>query len=116
MKSTATTSPRTSGDPAGPLTIRWAAASDAAALTHLAELDSAPRPERVPMLLAEVGGDLRAALPLDGGPALADPFQRTAGLVAILEKRARQLAPAPPPHRAARRPLTVWRPVPASRA
>jgi hypothetical protein len=52
------------------------------------------------MLVAEVGGELRAALPLDGGPAIADPFRRTVELVAILTERARQIAP--PSRRAAR--------------
>ena len=35
-----------------------------------------------------------AAMPLDGGPALADPFHRTAALVEMLELRARQLRDA----------------------
>jgi hypothetical protein len=67
--------------------------ADAAALSRLAQLDSArpPGPEQV--LVAEVGGELRAALPLDGGPVIADPFQPTADLVAMLAERARQLVP-----------------------
>jgi hypothetical protein len=32
-----------------------------------------------------------AALPLDGGRPLADPFRRTAGAVELLALRARQL-------------------------
>lgn len=97
------------------LTIRMAVRVDEAALRRLALLDSAPPPRPVPMLLAEVGGELRAALPLDGGPAIADPFRRTAELVAILAERARQLAP--PPRRAARRwwRLRVPRPALAAR-
>jgi hypothetical protein len=83
------------------VTIRMAVPADAAALGRLAHLDSAPPPAHVPMLVAEVGGELRAALPFDGGPAIADPFQRTAELVEILAKRARQIAP--PSRRAARR-------------
>jgi len=74
--------------------------ADAAALSRLAQLDSAPSPEPVGVLVAEVGGELRAALPLDGGRAIADPFQRTAELVAMLRDRARQLQ-APGPRRAA---------------
>ena len=118
MKSTATTSSRTWGDPAGALTIRWAVSTDAAALSRLAGLDSAPLPARAPMLLAEVGGNVRAALPLEGGPAIADPFQPTAELVAILEKRARQLAPSLSLRRAARRRrvLPGWRAVRSARA
>jgi hypothetical protein len=101
MKSTATTPSRTSRNPAEPLTIRMAVPADAEALRRLAQLDSAPPPAPVPLLVAEVGGELRAALPLDGGRAIADPFRRTVELVSILSERRRQLAP--PPRRAARR-------------
>jgi hypothetical protein len=99
------------------LTIRMAGYADAAALSRLAQLDSAPPPESVPMLVAAVGGELRAALPLDGGPAIADPFRRTAELVVMLVERARQLE-APAPRRAARRwrLLRAPRPAPLPRA
>jgi hypothetical protein len=43
------------------------------------------------MLVAAVAGEPRAALPLNGGPVLADPFHRTAELVSLLEMRAAQL-------------------------
>jgi hypothetical protein len=88
---------------AEPLTIRMAVPTDAEALSRLAELDSARAPGPVPMLLAEVGGELRAAVPLDGGPAIADPFQRTAELVALLVERAQQIVPRVP-----RRPGRRW--------
>jgi hypothetical protein len=116
MKRPATMPSNTSRNSAEMLTIRLAVSADAAALGRLAELDSAPPPAPVPTLVAEVGGELRAALPLDGGPAIADPFRRTAELVAILAERRRQLVP--PPRRSARR----WRlpraprPAPAPRA
>jgi hypothetical protein len=98
-----TTSPsHPSRNPAETVTIRMAVPADSEALDCLAQLDSAPPPAPVPMLVAEVGGELRAALPLRGGRAIADPFRPTADLVAILTERARQLAP---PRRAARR----WR-------
>jgi hypothetical protein len=109
MKRRATIPSRTSRHSAETLTIRLAVSADAEALGRLAQLDSAPPPALVPMLVGEVGGELRAALPLDGGPAIADPFRRTAGLVALLAERARQLAP--PPRRAAER----WRPSRAPR-
>lgn len=93
MKRTATSPSRAAHDPAAEaVTIRMALPDDRVALTRLAQLDSAPAPETVPMLVAEVDGELRAALPLDGGPAIADPFRRTAELVAMSVERARQLA------------------------
>jgi hypothetical protein len=76
--------------PDGDLTLRFASASDARRLQTLAELDSAPLPSG-PVLIAEVDGRLRAALPLDGGAPIADPFHRAAGIVALLRVRAAQL-------------------------
>lgn len=89
------------------LTIRMAGPADAGALIRLAQRDSARPPEPVAMLVAEIGGELRAALPLDGGPAIADPFHPTADLVAMLAGRARQLE-VPAPRRAARRRRALW--------
>ncbi len=69
------------------ITIRPAYADDEAALTRLATLDSA----RVPsgrLLLAEVDGELRAALATDDGTVIADPFFRTVELIALLRKHA----------------------------
>jgi hypothetical protein len=99
------------------LTIRMVVPADAAALGRLAQLDSTRTPRAEHMLVAEVGGEMRAALPLDGGPAIADPFHRTAELVEMLDKRARQLAP-PLPRRAVRpwRRLRAVRPVLVQRA
>jgi hypothetical protein len=102
MKATAVMPSQTWREAVESLTIRLVAPSDGAALRRLAELDSAPPPSAAPMLVAEVDGELRAALPLDGGRAIADPFRPTAELVAILAQRARQLAP-PPARRTARR-------------
>jgi hypothetical protein len=48
------------------LIIRMAVPGDAAALSRRAQLDSAPRLGGKQVLVAEVGGDLRAALPLEG--------------------------------------------------
>jgi hypothetical protein len=70
--------------------IREATLADSSAIEALAALDSSHRPHgRV--LVAEVDGGVVAALPLAGGPAIADPFRRTSELVALLEMRAAQL-------------------------
>jgi hypothetical protein len=66
-----------------PITIRRSTSGDAAAVARIAALDSGRAPEGDAML-AFVGGELRAALPLDGGRPLADPFHRTAELVELL--------------------------------
>jgi hypothetical protein len=72
-----------------PITIRRATESDEAALTRLAALDSAPVPAS-PVLLAESNGELRAALSLDHGAAVADPFHPTAAIVELLMALAAQ--------------------------
>ena len=75
------------------ITIRPSTADDRDAILRLAELDGrrAPASRAAPRL---VGGELRAALPLAGGGALADPFHRTAALVELLGVRAAGAAPA----------------------
>jgi len=96
-----TTIPATRGD--GPLvrlrarmrrtrgvTIRRSHVSDRAALQRLAQLDSRRLAEGE-LLVAEVDGELRAALPLAGGGAIADPFRPTAPLVSLLGLRAAQI-------------------------
>ncbi|MGH2803058.1 MAG: hypothetical protein ACRDL4_08440 [Thermoleophilaceae bacterium] len=69
------------------LTIRRADASDSTALVRLAALDSASPPTGE-ALLAEVGEELWAALELESGTAIADPFHPTADLVDLLHLRA----------------------------
>lgn len=68
------------------LVIRRSTDHDRAALARLAQLDSAPPPHGG-YLLAEEGGELRAAMPVDGGRPLADPFHQTDDLLAMLELR-----------------------------
>jgi len=86
----------------GGVTVRLTAPADSPGLVRLAALDSAPAPAG-PTVVAEVDGELVAALPLSGGRALADPFHRTAALVQMLELRAEQLrAAGPAPSRRAR--------------
>jgi len=72
------------------VTLRYAAAADAERLQLLAELDSAGTPSG-PALVAEVDGRLVAALPLDGGAPISDPFHRGAELMELLRMRASQL-------------------------
>jgi hypothetical protein len=84
------------------LTIREAQAGDEAALRDLAARDSS----RVPsgrLLVAEIDGELQAAAPLAGGPAIADPFRPTETLVSLLQLRAAQLRTL------ARRSESSWR-------
>ena len=75
------------------LVLRRSTAEDAPALARLARLDSAPRP-RGEMLVAEVDDRIVAAVPFDGGPAIADPFRPTADIVELLRARAELLSPA----------------------
>jgi hypothetical protein len=65
------------------ITIRRSTTADEAAVRGIAALDSGHAPAG-DALLAFVGGELRAVLPLDGGRPLADPFHRTAELVELL--------------------------------
>jgi hypothetical protein len=76
--------------PASEVTLRKASAEDSRRITKLATLDSALAPSG-PLLLAEVDGRLRAALPLEGGEPIADPFHPGAELVELLRLRAAQL-------------------------
>jgi hypothetical protein len=94
-----------------PISIRDAYPDDSAALRRLAALDSAPVPQ-APVLVADVGGELRAALSLRDGSVVADPFALTADLVVLLEVQASQLRPARRRSRAGsamRAAAAVWR-------
>ena len=77
------------------LVLRRSASWDAEALTRLAQLDGAPSPAG-PMLVAELSGEIVAAVPFDGGRAIADPFRPTAALVELLHARTRLLAGSAP--------------------
>jgi hypothetical protein len=69
------------------LTIRPADLADLAALDRLAALDSAPAPAG-DVLVAEVGGELWAAVDVDSGAAIADPFRPSADVVELLRLHA----------------------------
>jgi hypothetical protein len=75
------------------IVIRSSGRPDEAALARLAGRDSQAVPEGN-VLVAEADGEIRAALPLDGKKALADPFHPTEELVGLLEVRRSQLRPA----------------------
>ena len=66
-----------------PITIRSARADDAAALRRVADLDSSEVPA-APLLLAEVDGEVRAAVSLATQAVVADPFHDTTVLVELL--------------------------------
>ena len=73
--------------PADAYVIRLAGDFDEPELARLAEIDSAA-PLEHPILLGEIGGRPAAAIDLDTGRAIADPFVATAGLQAHLRLRA----------------------------
>jgi hypothetical protein len=73
-------------------TIRLSYPADEASLRRLAALDSQPPPTGR-LLLAEVGGDLWAAVSITGERhVIADTFHRTAALVTLLQHQADVLA------------------------
>lgn len=72
------------------ITVRHALSADQGDLMRLAALDSAS-PPRGPALVAEADSRILAALPLGSGRPIADPFEPTAEIVALLQLRAAQL-------------------------
>ena len=73
------------------VTIKLATEADRDRIRRVAELDSRSEP-RGDVLLAEVQGRLVAAMGMDGS-VVADPFERTSGVVKVL--RAQLDPPAP---------------------
>jgi hypothetical protein len=73
-----------------PLVIRLATAGDQRALERLAELDSTRAPAGT-TLIAELRGRPVAAVSLDDGEQIADPFVPTADITELLRIRGRQL-------------------------
>jgi hypothetical protein len=67
---------------AADVTLRRSSGSDPS-LARLAQLESRDLVAG-PYAVAEVGGEVVAAVPLEGGPALGDPFQRTEHLLPLL--------------------------------
>ncbi|HEX7298123.1 MAG TPA: hypothetical protein VF257_03890 [Solirubrobacteraceae bacterium] len=78
---------RSRTSPDAPLTIRHARSADLGPLERLASLDS----RRIPsgeLYVAEVEGRLVAALSVDTGAVIADPFEATASIVEVLRLQA----------------------------
>jgi hypothetical protein len=86
---------RRASEPVPRTTIRGAVTGDAEALRRLAQLDSSQTPSGQ-VLVAEVDGELRAALAVDDGSVIADPFHSTAELVALLRAHAAHMREAHP--------------------
>lgn len=80
-------------DPAD-VVIRRARARDRDTLVRLEQLEGRALGDGS-MLVAEVAGEVLAALPLAGGSAVADPFRRTGRLVRLLETHRGELGPDP---------------------
>jgi hypothetical protein len=68
------------------VTVRPARPDDEQALAYIAALDSA-RPLTGPTLVAERGDRVVAAIDMDGGRVIADPFVPSVGEVALLRMR-----------------------------
>jgi hypothetical protein len=66
---------------------------DRAAIDRVAGRDSADVPEGE-LLGAELDGELVAAMPMDGGRVVADPFAPTAEAVVLLRRRGEQIRAA----------------------
>jgi hypothetical protein len=83
------------------VTIRVASTDEWDAIDRLAQRDSAPPPPRDEMLVAEVDGEMRAAVSVRNGYAIADPFRPSGGHVELLRARAVQMRGTPDLHRGA---------------
>lgn len=67
--------------------IRSARSDDLGEITRVTGRDTGTLPAE-PLLVAEVDGNIRAAVSMTDGEVVADPFHRTAELVAMLKIRA----------------------------
>jgi hypothetical protein len=88
------------------LTIRTADATDAVAVERLAALDSASPPTGH-LVLGEVGHELWAAMDLDTGTTIADPFRPSGSVVEMLRARAELGGERAPARRLGLRPRTL---------
>jgi len=76
--------------PARAVTLRRYSAEDHGPLAGLAELDSSKPPPQ-PVVVAAIGGELRATLSLNDRSLVADPFHLTGCVADLLRAYARQL-------------------------
>jgi hypothetical protein len=76
---------------AEPMLMRRATAADSARIWELARLDDKRLPAG-PFLVAEVAGEIEAAVSLSSGAVVANPFRLTADAVAMLRLRAAQVS------------------------
>ena len=81
---------------AGSVTIRPARLADADAVRRVAQRDSRGVPAG-DLLIAAVGKEVRAAISVQSGDVIADPFRRTEELVRMLALRRSQMAYELPP-------------------
>ena len=89
----------------GRLKLRNATFADAADLHRLARLDSQPYPPSGRLVVAVEDGAMIAAVAVESGEAIADPFRSTAPVVALLRLRAQAMRVSEPPRRADLRPV-----------
>jgi hypothetical protein len=80
----------------GRLKLRNATFADAGDLHRLARLDSQPHPPSGPLIVAVEDGVMVAAVAVECGEAIADPFRSTAAVVALLRLRAQALRVSTP--------------------
>src|SRR3954452_16110460 len=73
-----------------PILIRRANEADTTAVRRLAQLDAARLPEG-DLLVAEVDGEVKAALRITDSAYVADPFYASKELVGLLDVRAKRL-------------------------
>jgi hypothetical protein len=76
------------------VTLRLCCVGDDNTLDRLAVLEGVPVPKGR-HVVAEIGGQVVAAMPLAGGRPLGDPFRFTAHLFPLLELRVAQLTGEP---------------------
>ena len=97
---------------AAPLLIRPVHPGDGRELARVAALDDALLPP-APLLVAEVGGELWAAVSLATLEIIANPFRPSAEPAALLRQRALDLGASVPRPRRWGRAVRPWRPPPS---